>query len=146
MSTFHGFCDDAGKFTLDYPRAFTAYVSRFKGEEVTIEVYKRRTKRSDKQNRAWHAALTPWADFLGYDIEELKDELLGIVFGYHEVTSPVSGEVRQVLAEPHSSRLDTQKFALLMERTVEIAAGTGFVIELPDEWKQRRPRERRRAA
>jgi dGTP triphosphohydrolase len=143
-ATFHGFCDESGTFTLDVPAAFRAYVAkRFKGEEVTLEVYKRRTKRSDKQNRYLHAALTGWARDLGYDIEDLKDALLEQVFGRREIVNPLTGEVKHALAQPHTSTLSTAQFSELVERMVEIAAGTGYIIELPDEFKTRSHRASR---
>ena len=143
---FHGFCDEDGTFSLDYPSAFKAFVSkRWKGEEITLEVYKRRTKRSDKQNRYLHAALTGWARELGYDIEDLKDALLEQVFGLKEVANPLTGEVKKVLQQPHTSTLTTAQFSELVERMVEIAAGTGYIIDLPDEWKQRQAKDRKAA-
>lgn len=148
MSTFHGYCDDTGTFTLDpiERKKFAAFVRRWKGEELSIDVYRRRTKRTDRQNKYLHAALTGWARELGYDIEDLKDALLEQVFGLKEVPNPLTGEIRTVLAEPHTSHLDTRKFTELVERMVEIAAGTGYLIELPDEFKQRKAKEARRAA
>jgi hypothetical protein len=148
MSTFPGFVDDAGKLTLDHRAAFDAYAKRFKGEEVEIEIRKRRTKRSDKQNRAFHACITPWALGEGHSIEDLKKDILREVFGEREVINAITGEVRMELAEPHTSTLDTVRFAHLMERTVEIAAGCGVILELPDEFKARKQQEakQRRAA
>ena len=144
---FHGFCDDDGTFKLDFPSAFKAYVAkRFKGEEITIEVYKRRTKRSDRQNKFLHAALAGWARDLGYDIEDLKDALLEQVFGLREMVNPLSGEVKHALAQPHTSTLTTAQFSELCERMIEIAAGTGYIIELPEEFKARKAKEARRAA
>lgn len=108
------------------------------GEAVEIVVRPEAKTRSLRQNAAFHAAITPWADDLGEDIEDLKDELLGIVFGYREEVSHLTGEIRKVLVEPHTSKLDSEKFSHLMERTMEIAARMGFQIESPAEYNQRR--------
>lgn len=140
----YGFVTAEGKLELDHKAQFKAFIQRFRGEEVEIEVRKRRTKRSDKQNRAYHAMLTPWALSEGHYIEDLKDDCLGEVFGFREVVNVVTGEVRKVLAEPHTSTLDTVRFAHLMERTAEIAARCGFIVELPDEYKSRKAKEARR--
>jgi hypothetical protein len=145
--TFYGVVTDAGVFEL-HPLEkvkFRAYAKRFKGVECEITFRRRRTKRSDKQNRAYHRLLSEWALSEGHNIEDLKDDCLGAVFGYREVVSPITGEVRQVLAEPHTSTLDTVRFALLMERSVELAAGCGVILELPDEWKARTQAEQQKA-
>jgi hypothetical protein len=148
VSTFHGFVDQDGKLTLDHPKAFKAYYQRFAGDEIEIDLRKRRTKRSDRQNRAFHACITPWSRDEGYPMEDLKRDLLIEVFGSREVTSPITGAVVLVPKEPHTSTLSTAQFAELMERTVEIAAGCGIVLELPDEYKARKQAEskRKRAA
>lgn len=141
MSTFLGFVDDTGKLSLDHQAAFRAYAKRLAGNEVEIEIRKRRVRRSDRQNRAFHACITPWALSEGHDIEDLKDDLLREVFGLRETVNTLTGEVKHVLAEPHTSTLDTAKFAHLMERTVEIAARCGVVLELPGEFNARKQAE-----
>jgi hypothetical protein len=142
---FLAFVDRDGTCTLDHPAAYRAFIRRLAGEEVEIEVRKRRTKRSDRQNRAFHACITPWALQEGHNIEDLKDDLLREIFGEREVVNALTGEVRKVLAEPHTSTLDTAKFAHLMERTVELAAGCGVILELPDEFNARKQAEAKRA-
>jgi hypothetical protein len=135
---FTGFVEQDGKLILDHQAAFRAYVRRLAGEEVAIELHKRRARRSDRQNRAFHACITPWALSEGHNIEDLKDDILREVFGLREKVNAITGEVTHVLAEPHTSKLDTAKFAHLMERTVEIAAGCGVILELPDEYNARK--------
>jgi len=132
---FVGVVSEAGTLTLDHRAAFLAYAKRFAGDEVEVELRKRRTKRSDRQNRALHAMLTPWANGEGWPIDDLKRELLCEVFGRREVTSPVTGQITYVPQQPHTSALTTVEFALLMDRAVEIAAGCGVVLELPDEYR-----------
>lgn len=144
--SFPGFVKDDGLFYFDVRAAFDAFVKRFVGEECEIEFRKRRTKRSDKQNRAFHAMITPWALDEGHNIEDLKDDLLEAVFGLRETVNLVTGEVKHVLAEPHTSTLNTQQFAHLMERAVEIAAGCGVILELPDEYNARKKQEAKAAA
>jgi hypothetical protein len=148
MSTFHGFVDQDGKLTLDHRAAFQAYAKRLAGEEVELEIRKRRTKRSDRQNRAFWSALTPWAHFLGYEPVELKNELLGLLWGYEEVVSKLTGEVRRVPIKGRSSKLTTQEMSELYEFMAVKAAETGYVIELADEFNARKQAEskRKRAA
>jgi hypothetical protein len=142
--TFVGFIGPDEKIALDHPAAFRAFKRRLVGEEVELSLRKRRTKRSDKQNRAFHACITPWSKDEGYPMDDLKRDLLIEVFGSREVVSPITGAVVLVPAKPHTSQLTTQEFALLMERTVEIAAECGVQLELPDEYKTRKAQEAKR--
>ncbi len=146
-ATFRGFCDESGVFTLDYPEQFRRFVAaKFKGEEIELEVRKRRTKRSDKQNRLLWALLTPWAHFLGYEPVELKDELLGLLWGYEEHISKLTGEVVRVPNKARSSRLTTAEFTELIDFMAIKAAETGYVMELPSESPRRAKDARREAA
>lgn len=140
-AAFLGFVDDAGKFALDHRAAFLAYAKRFAGYEVEVSIRRRKTQRSDRQNKALHSMLTPWSHGEGYPIEELKRDLLIAVFGSREVTSPITGEVILVPVKPHTSQLSTAEFAELMDRSVEIAAGCGVVLELPSEYTARKVKE-----
>lgn len=157
MSTFQGFvpeerqprcprCGHEKLLSLDRPEQFSRYVrAKLKGEDVELEIRKRRTKRSDRQNRAYHAMLTPWAMSEGHHIEDLKDDCLREVFGEREVVNVITGEVKKVLKEPHTSTLTVAQFNELMERTVEIAADCGVILELPDEYKARKAKEARQS-
>ena len=100
--------------------------------------------RSAAQNKALHVMLEPWADE-GHDIEDLKDDVLRAVFGEREVVDAITGEIKKVLVEPHTSRLSKRKFSILMERAAQIAAECGVLLELPDEYRQRIEDERKSA-
>lgn len=140
--------DAQGVVHLDIPssRHRALCRARFAGQRVDVEIRQRKSKRSLDQNKWLHAAFKGWADHLGYGVDELKRELLEIVFGTDEVVSPVSGEVRVVLREPHTAALNTAQFSELMERAMVEAANTGYLIEEPDEWKRRRAATLRRAS
>lgn len=112
--------------------------ARFGGKRVDVEIRHRKSRRSLEQNKWLHAAFKGWADFLGYSVDELKREVLALVFGADTVTSPLTGEERTVLCQPHTSGLSTRQFAELMDRAIIEAAQTGYVIEEPDEWKAKR--------
>lgn len=92
--------------------------------------------RSSAQNRALHKMLEPWCAE-GHDIEDLKDDILRAVFGEREVVDVITGEVKKVLAEPHTSKLSKAKFSELMKRAVELAAECHVLLELPDEYRER---------
>lgn len=139
--TFVAYVDVSGKLTLDHQSAFRAYAARFKGCEVEIELRKRRTRRSDRQNRAFWSALVPWSHELGYEPDELKTELMGLLWGTTEHVSPFTGEVRQVPNKGRSSKLTTQEMSALMEFMAVKAAETGYVMELADEFNDRKRAE-----
>ena len=134
-----GDCADDGTLHLDLPRKAVQALcaARFKGQRVDVEIRQRKSQRSARQNAAFHAAITPWARELGYHVEELKDELLGLVWGYEERVSKLTGEVQRVLVKPHTSKLTTAEFSELMEYAVMQAAQTGYVMLLPDEFRAR---------
>ena len=136
--TFVGFVEPDGRLTLDAPKVFKAYVAaKFKGEEIELEIRRRRTKRSDQQNKLLWALLTPWAHFLGYEPTELKDELLGLLWGYEEHVSKLTGEVVRVPDKGRSSKLTTAEFSELIDFMAIKAAETGYVMDLPSEARTR---------
>lgn len=106
---------------------------------VDVDVREHREKRTDRQNRALWALLTEWclkAD-QGWRPDDLKDVMLGRVFGTIERVMPLTGEVVRVNAEPHSSRLGVTKFCALIEGILETAAMSEPSIYLlaPDEYR-----------
>lgn len=113
------------------------------GAEIIIELFEPR-RRSTAQNDAYHAMLRPWAREEGHDIDELKRDVLGTVFGW--VESPLGAS--RVPREPHTSSLTSEQFSELMERTVQIAAECGVMLQLPDEYRasQWMPESMRRSA
>lgn len=100
------------------------------GAEIIIELFEPR-RRSTAQNDAYHAMLRPWAREEGHDIDELKRDVLGTVFGW--VESPLGAS--RVPREPHTSSLTSEQFSELMERTVQIAAECGVMLQLPGEYR-----------
>ena len=133
--TFIGFVKD-GRLILDFPAQFKAFVKRFQGCEVELEIREKREKRSHAQNSGFHAMITPWCRDEGHAIDELKRDLLREIFGTVEYTSPISGEVSLVPAKAHTSSLSVQEFCLLIEETMRIAAECGYVLVSPAEYKE----------
>lgn len=145
--------DDQGRPRFAHPRQGYAYLKRFAGMLIAGQFYEFRTKRSVRQNRAFHALITPWALTKGWDIETMKQWLLSRAFGWHEIVDPETGEVIKVLAEPHTATLSVGQFSLLIERTLELAAYDGLVLMAPDEYRRaqesiakQQAREARKAA
>lgn len=144
MSAFRGFVTDAGKLTLDHRPAFDAYVKRLAGHECEIEIRKRKAKHSDKQRRGFHAMVTKWAHDEGHRVDDLKYDLMGEIFGWSEQPSPLTGRV--VPLRPHTSELSQDDYNILIERTIEIAAGTGYICEAPSEYRERKEAAAKAAA
>lgn len=136
--------DTQGRVTPAHVGQFRAYMRRFEaGSLVVGQFYEPRQKRSDRQNRAFHACITPWAKERGWAVDTLKQFLLGKAFGWLEFVDPQSGEVMQVLAEPHTSKLSVSQFVLLIDRTLELAAEDGVLLVIGDEYtKAKRAAER----
>jgi len=133
--------EDGKKLRLDYPDQFKAYYAIFAGDEVEIEIRKRRSKRSLRQNAWLHSFLTAFAKHLGYTLPELKLVGLVAVFGTHEVmgyTVPV---------EPHTSKLNTEQMSDLCEWYVQQGAEMDppFLILYPEEFR-RQKRKKAKAA
>jgi len=144
MSTrgiFPGMCHDNGSLTLDFPsKAHEFNRHHFAGHEVTIEVYKRRSKRSLKQNAFLHAAIEPWATHIGETVTGLKIMLLGEVFGW----TTIHGHA--VPTKDHTSELNTEEFSDVMAYAMQAAAEDGVLILDPSQYiAEKRKREKKAA-
>ena len=137
VATFHAEVTADGQivYVLPIEAVMAVCKRRYAYQRIEVEIRRRDVKRSDRQNRYLHAALTQWGHELGYHVDELKSELLALVFGTREVVSPITGQVRQVLNKPHTSKLSVRDCNTLIEFLVIEAAKTGCVIDLPDEWR-----------
>lgn len=137
MSLFRGFVDENGRFSLDFPLQFRAYVGRFKGEEVEIEFRKRRTKRSNQQNKYWWGVVIPLlAEHCGYSHDEMHEAIKAKFLGTEDMS-------RGLLRIGSTTKLSTLEFAELTDRVIVWAAGElGVVIPQPE----REPVKRKKAA
>jgi hypothetical protein len=140
VATFVGFVrEDGSRLDFDFPSAYRAFIQRLAGEEVEIEIRKKRTKRTLKQNAYLHAAIAPFAEHLGYTVEELKLALLGECFGFHQV-----GGVTLPM-KLHTSGLSTQEFVEITELLIQKAAEEGVMILYPEEFKAQKKKAARAA-
>lgn len=136
-----------GTIGFDFPRQQIAYCrSKFAGECVEVEVRLQASKRSNRQNRALWALIGEWAKERGHEPDDLKDVMLGIAFGHLEHVMPITGEIRQVLAKPHSSRLNVHEFCHLIEEVLRVAAEDGVFLLAPDEYRKAKEAAERKAA
>lgn len=134
--SYIGTADDDGRIVYELPpRVRAAQVAgRYKGKVVEVEIREFQDKRTERQNRALWALLNTWAREGGHNVNDLKDDVMGEVFGWSETKSPLSG--RQMPNQPRSSKLSVQKFCFLIERILEIAAGCGVWLESPEEYRK----------
>jgi len=136
---FGGFVDSNGRLSLDFKGAFKAYVQRFKGEEVTVTVRKRRSKRSDRQNRYWHGVVVPTlAEHCGYTKDEMHEALKAKFLGTEDLT-------RGLMRIGSTAKLSTAEFAELTER-VMVWAITDLDVVIPPPEKETKLRQRRKKA
>lgn len=145
---FHGRVTPTGQVVWDFPEVVLAYRKRLYAQtdgHITGQFYPYRSRRSDRQNRALHALLTPWARERGWSVDDLKDTMLGIAFGRVERVMPVTGEVVKVLAEPHSSHLDVGKFCHLIEEVLRVAAEDDYWLESPEIYRKSKEEAERKA-
>lgn len=144
-NTFTGFCNHLGVWKFDHPDQVDRFVARkFTGCELTVTIEDKAIAKTRLQESGFHAMLKPWVAE-GHQIDVLKRTMLEAVFGLKEVPHPVTGEVFLVLREPHTSKLTKAQYSELIERTLEIAAGCGVILEAPNEYKARKLKERRAA-
>jgi len=144
---FVGTVDAEGAIHLDHPTQQKAYCKRkLAGQCIDILIAPAGLLKSRLQESGYHAMLSRWAHDEGHRIDDLKRDLLRAVFGEMEHTNPITGEIQMVLREPHTSKLSRAKYSELIERTLEIAAECGVILEAPGEYKNRKAKEARKAA
>lgn len=140
---FNGRVTPEGQVIWDFPNVVAAYRRKLFATTdgfITAQFYPLRTKRSDRQNRAMWALLHAWCREAnqGWRPDDLKDAVMGIVFGHIEVTQPITGEVMKVLAKPHTSTLTVSEFCEVVEAILELAATSepSVFLESPDEYRK----------
>lgn len=103
------------------------------GVELVVEIREKKDKRSLKANRAyWGLLVTPLAEHLGYDrdeIDDLHEGLLMLYSGTH-----VDKVSQKEVPNKRSRKMTTSEFHDFMEWTVRYAAKEhGIDLELPDD-------------
>lgn len=130
--------DDGSRLDFDYPNDYRNYIRQFAGYEVEIEVRKRRSKRSLRQNAWLHSFLGHFAKHCGYSLEEMK--LVGLValWGTHDLMGCT------VPKKPHTSQLNTEEFSDLCEWFVQKAAEVDFLVLYPEEFRREKKKQQRK--
>lgn len=141
-AVFTGTVDSEGRIHLEFPKQQIAYCKRkLAGQCIDVIIAGQGTMKSRIQERGFHAMVSPWAKSEGHQIDHLKQSLLAQIFGMEERANPITGEIEDVLREPHTSTLNRAKYAELIDRTMEIAADCGVILEAPHEYRERKERE-----
>jgi hypothetical protein len=149
VPVFGGYVAVGGKLTLDFPTQVTAWCRQLAGEtgaEVNLLITDRNQEKTRLQEKGFHAMVSPWSRERGWEIDALKQFLLKRIFGTHDFIDFSTGEVVQVLAEAHTSKLTKRQYSDLIERTMEIAAEDGYYLTAPDEYRRIKEAERTKAA
>lgn len=146
-AVFVGTCDAEGAIHLDFPQQQRAFCKRkFAGQCVDVIIAPQGDLKTRLQECGFHAMIAPWAREDGHRIDDLKRDLLREIFGEMEHVNPITGEVSLVLREPHTSKLNRTKYSELIERTLDIAAGCGFILKAPDEYRKAKEAALKKAA
>ena len=143
---FTGTVDSEGRIHLDFPSQQRAFCKKkHAGEAVDVIIAPAGLAKSRLQESGFHAMISPWAREEGHRIDDLKDDLLRVVFGQMERINPITGEISMVLREPHTSKLSRAQYSELIERTLDIAAECGVILVAPNEYRERKEAEARKA-
>lgn len=140
--TFYGFVHE-GKLVLSAKVSFAEHVRKhFKeGDDIEITVAPKRSRRTKAQNAAFYAALlAPWAEQEGHDVDDLKRDLLGTIFGWSDKKSPLTGQ--PVPLKAHTSDLTVEEGSIFIDRSIQIAAECGVFLLAPDEYREKKGRRR----
>ena len=124
VPTFLGRVDDRGRLALDMPIAYGRHLQSLAGQFVECIVRKRRSRRSSQANAFyWAAVVTPLAEHLGYERDEMH-EVMAMRFLRIE-DCPATGVPRR----KRTPKTDTAEFADYVDRCIRLAAELGVVVE-----------------
>jgi hypothetical protein len=120
---------DKGKLILDQPQRYLVHLANHEGKKVELVLRKRRTKRSDSQNRYyWGVCVEILANHCGYEPEELH-EALKVKF-----LSDRQEDENGLMRVRSTAKLTTDEFIAYTNRVVRWAAESlGVYIPSPNE-------------
>lgn len=138
--------------TSDDRDRFGLHLEQFgEGEELAITVTAWESTRSLKQNAALHTSLTAWAKHksagllsnaeLREVVEQIKDDLLALQFGYVVRQNQFTGEIIKTLVKAHTSHLTRAEFTTLFDLAAVQAAEDHFVMVMPSEYLEAKKKQ-----
>jgi len=122
---------EKGKLVLENPQRYLVHLSKFEGKKVELVLRKRRSKRSDGQNRYyWAVVIEILADHCGYDPEEMHEALKLKFLSDRCVDENGLVKIRSTAA------LNTDEFIQYTNRVVRFAAqDLGVYIPDPNQFE-----------
>jgi len=146
---FLGYAEPGGAWRVEFPAQVKAWcrgLARDTGCNLLITIVDADAHKTRRQERGFHAMISPWAKSTGWNVDQLKQRILADAFGTFVHTDKTTGEQFVILNEPSTSKLDKSQYSLLIDRAMEIAANDGVMLVAPDEWRQIKEAERRKLA
>jgi len=129
--TYFGKVDDNGKLTIRDRKGFDAYLNQFAGKDVTIDVKRKRSKRSLAQNDFFHAWVKLLSEHTGYAFEEMKDIMKNMFLKVEKVNEK-TGSIFECTRK--TSSLNKMQFADFCTEIQQWAEGEfGVRLPLPNE-------------
>ncbi len=106
--TFFGSVNSDGILKIRDRNGFDKYLKQFAEKDVTIDIKRKKSKRSDCQNRFFHSWVGLLAEHLGYSSDEMKD-ILKYKFLRIEELDEMTGET--FIYCKNTSRLNKSEFS-----------------------------------
>jgi hypothetical protein len=120
---FYGRVLPGGLLVLDRPADYNRAVRALAGKHVEILLKRRRTKRSNPQNRYYFGVVVKLlAEHCGYDTQEMHEALAMRFLRIEDC--PITGAPRR----KRTPQTDTAEFAEYLEHCIRLAAELGVVI------------------
>lgn len=119
-----------GVLKLRNRKQFDEDIKFFEGKDVEITFERKRSKRSDNQNRYWWACMEILGKELGYRKDEMH-EICKFMFLKAEKVDEKTGEVFQYLRS--STELNKMEFADMTSNLIQWASEHGIILPLPNE-------------
>jgi hypothetical protein len=117
-----------GLLVLEKPKDYNRAVRALAGKHVELTIKKRRTKRTDPQNRFYFGVVVKLlAEHCGYERDEMHEALAMRFLRIEDC--PITGAPRR----KRTPKTDTQEFAQYLDSCIRLAAEQGVVIPDPRE-------------
>lgn len=107
------------------------FINKAEFYPVLVDVSKYKKNRSQAQNRLMWKWLTIIGDHLGYDKEDLHDELR-LKLGYYRI---VESEGKPVTILKESKKFNTKEMQDYMDKIEALAMQFGLVLPKPDDYR-----------
>ncbi len=117
---------DKGKLILDQPQRYLVHLAKHEGKRIELVLRKRRSKRSDSQNRwYWGVCVEILANHCGYDSDEMHEALKIKFLSNHQE------DEKGLMRVGSTARLTTDEFIAYTNRVVRWAAES-LSVYIPD--------------